>query len=124
MGKADPSSRENDSLSAIFRLALARSSHRIRMRTEARRNVVSVFWTSACAVNLKHRTKVEILKNNEKMAEKLTSEKLAFFIKKVPFHRGVINCSCAVKMGQLKTNVQCTMYIVHCTLYIVKNHPC
>jgi hypothetical protein len=76
MGKADPSSRENDSLSAIFRLALARSSHRIRMSTEARRNVVSVLRTShsppprACAVE--YRTEVETLKNNEKVAEKLT----------------------------------------------------
>ncbi len=72
MGKADPSSRENDSLSAIFRLALARSSHRIRMRTEARRNVVFVFWTSACAVNVEHRTEVEILNNKGKVAEMLT----------------------------------------------------
>jgi hypothetical protein len=90
MGKADPSSRENDSLSAIFRLALARSSHRIRMRTEARRNVVSVFWTShhsprACAVNFVYRTEVEILKNNEKVAKNLFS----VWLRKEPFDRRV-----------------------------------
>jgi hypothetical protein len=73
MGKADPSSRENDSLSAIFRLALARSSHRIRMSTEARRNVVSVSpppHPSACAVNLMYRTEVENLEEQQKVAEK------------------------------------------------------